>query len=155
MVHGPGNYNEKSSLLRDQRPNRAASIGSDNGHRALAWSGGSRPTHAAQWSSRPRSRSRPRVSPGNVVVGCCGIGVMYIFIIAGLISLGLFLRAEFAQPVPPYVRKVAIIGKYYPIICGDRRVVLMWLFRITRSRPSRCFYCIQYSEVRPPEGNLG
>lgn len=62
------------------------------------------------------------------MAGCCGIGFMYVFIVAGLISLGLFLRAEFAQPLPPYVRKVAIIGKYYPLISHGRKGVLMWWF---------------------------
>lgn len=127
MVHGPGSYNEKSSLLRDQRPKRAVSVNSDDGHRAPAWSGRGRPTHAAQWSSQ--QRPEPDFLPGTVAAGCCGIGFVYIFIVAGLISLGLFLRIESAQPLPPYVRKVAIIGKYYPLICGDRRAVLMRLFQ--------------------------
>lgn len=102
-MHGPTSYTEKTSLLKDQRS------GGDNGHRSLVSSGNSRPTYAAEWSSRPRSRSG--LSPEQAVAGCFGIGVVYLFIVAGLISLGLFLHAGFARPLPPYIRKVAIIGK--------------------------------------------
>lgn len=107
-MHGPRNYSEKTSLLRGQRSR------GDDGHRSLAWSGDIRPTHAAECSSRPRSRSGH--SPEQAAVGCFGICGVYLFIVAGLISLGLFLHAGFAQPLPPYVRKVAIIGKYHSSI---------------------------------------
>lgn len=110
-MHGPQSYSEKTSLLRDQRSQGAAPVRSD-GHRV--WSGGARPTHAAGWSSRPRSR--PGVSPEQAVTGCFGICALYFFMVVGLVSLGLFLHIEFAQTLPPYVRKVAIIGKYRPLI---------------------------------------
>lgn len=106
-MHGPQSYSEKTSLLRDQRFNGARSVRSD-GHRAVVWSGGVRPT------GRPRPRSG--VSPEQAVAGCFGIWALYLFMVVGLVSLGLFLHIEFAQTLPPYVRKVAIIGKYRPLI---------------------------------------
>lgn len=119
-MHGPTSYTEKTSLLKYQRPR------GDDGHRSLASSGNIRPTNAAEWSSRPRSRSGP--SPEQAVAGCFGIGAVYLFMVAGLISLGLLLHIGFAQPLPPYVRKVAIIGKYHSLIdirLGGAYVVIL------------------------------
>lgn len=104
-MHGPQSYSEKTSLLRDQRSRGAAPVRSDD-YPTVVWSGGVRPT------GRPRSRSD--VSPEQAVAGCFGICALYFFMVVGLVSLGLFLHIEFAQRLPPYVRKVAIIGNIVP-----------------------------------------
>lgn len=127
-MHGPEDYNEKSSLLGDQHPQReiaarlrAASILSDDGHPDLAWPGDTRSTHTGVWGGPQlsqggrglRPRSRTSSSCQVMLAECCSAAsVMYLLIIAGLVSIGLFLHIEFVQ-APQYVRKIAIIGKYY------------------------------------------
>lgn len=129
-MHGPEGYNEKSSLLGEQREItvrlQPESIRpNDYIRHDPAWPGGAQPAHTGAWGTFPsshqgetqrdgqRPKSRAGVRCQTVLAEFCSFGgFMYFLIIMGLVSIGLFLHDEFAQS-PPYIRKVAIIGKYY------------------------------------------